>query len=124
MLAFLCVVMGQALCEDAAVCASEQLNLLQLRNGQTTNALGVNPDARDGGGQKDAPPKVFAGSTSFVELTQESSAGSGRFRLSASDFTVDGLPLSAAEDWNFPPGDYHQIWGGYGRHFWSSLGGE
>ena len=59
MLAFLCVVMGQALCEDAAVCASEQLNLLQLRNGQTTNALRVNPDARDGGGQKDAPPKLI-----------------------------------------------------------------
>jgi hypothetical protein len=118
MLAFLSVVMGQALCEDASVCASEQLNLLQLRNGRTTNDLGVDPDVRDTGGQKDAPPKVFTGSTSFVELNEEYSAASGRFRLSASDFTVDGLPPSASEDWKGPPGDYTQIWGGKGRHFW------
>ena len=103
---------------DDRSCHTEQLNLLQLRNGLKADALGMEPDSDDVDAL-DVSEKTFPGSTSFVELEQESF--DRKFRLGASTISVDGKPPSS-ESYTAPPSDYSIIYG-VEQHFWPVTSG-
>jgi len=116
--------MGPVLGDDRS-CHADQLNLLQLRNGRgadagrgTTpaDALGLEPDSDD----VDALEKISGrGSTSFVELEEEST--SGDFRLAVTRAYVDeGKPPNAKKNWRGGPSGIDQIFGGANHRTWSN----